>query len=290
MKILLTGRHGQVGWDLERAIASVGDVIAFDRHTLDLAKPEQIVARVREVKPQVIVNAAAYTGVDAAEKEPEIAMAINGVAPGILAEEAKRLGALLVHYSTDYVFDGIKSSPYMEQDVPNPINVYGKTKLAGETAVQESGCRHIILRTAWVYSYRGKNFLRTILRLAKEKPELRVVDDQHGAPTWAHEIAGVSAKILENPAQPDGVYHLTASGDTTWCGFARAIIELRALQTAVLPIESSEYPAVAARPANSLLSNSKLHDTFGLALPHWSTGLRQCLAALSSESLGAGNG
>ena len=284
MKFLLTGRNGQVGWELERSLASVGEVIACDRQALDLAKPEQIVARVRDTRPDVIVNAAAYTAVDLAEKEPEAAMAINGTAPGILAEEAKRLGSLLVHYSTDYVFDGTKASPYTEDDLPEPISIYGKTKLAGERAIQECGGRHLILRTAWVYSHRGKNFLLTILRLAQEKPELQVVDDQHGSPTWAREIAAASARILGHPAQPDGVYHLTAAGDTTWCGFARAIIDARGLHTPVVPISSSEYPAAAARPTNSLLSNAKLRDTFGFNLPEWSAGLNQCLASPSQAS------
>jgi dTDP-4-dehydrorhamnose reductase len=259
---------------------SIGEVVAFDRQTLDLANPEQVTACVRKTRPDVIVNAAAYTAVDAAESESDTAMAINGTAPGILAEEAKRLGSLLVHYSTDYVFDGSKDRPYTEQDPPNPINVYGKTKLAGERAVQDSGCRHVILRTAWVYADRGKNFLLSILRLAKEKPELRVVDDQYGAPTWARDIAGASVRILEQPIQPDGVYHLTAAGDTTWCGFARAIIKVQGLQTRVVPIASSEYPFAAARPTNSLLFNTKLSDTFGFSLAEWSAGLNQCLASL----------
>lgn len=281
MRFLLTGRNGQVGWELERALASLGEVIACDRQALDLAKPEQIVARVRETRPDVIVNAAAYTAVDLAEQEPGQAMAINGTAPGILAEEARRLGSLLVHYSTDYVFNGKKDSPYTEEDLPDPISVYGKTKLTGERAIRESGCRHLILRTAWVYSDRGKNFLLTILRLAKEKPELRVVDDQHGAPTWARDIAAASVKILQHQTQPDGIFHLTAAGDTTWCRFAKAIISASGLQTPVVPIASSEYPVAAARPANSLLSNAKLRDTFGFSLGEWSAGLNQCLAAPS---------
>jgi dTDP-4-dehydrorhamnose reductase len=284
VRILLTGRNGQVGWELERALVSIGEVVAFDRQTLDLANPEQVTACVRKTRPDVIVNAAAYTAVDTAESEPDTAMAINGTAPGILADEAKRLGSLLVHYSTDYVFDGSKDRPYTEQDPPNPINVYGKTKLAGERAIQDSGCRHVILRTAWVYADRGKNFLLSILRLAKEKPELRVVDDQHGAPTWARDIAGASVKILEQPIQPDGVYHLTAAGDTTWCGFARAIIKARGLETSVVPIASSEYPVAAVRPMNSLLSNVKLNDTFGFCLPDWSTGLHQSLALPTRET------
>jgi len=284
VRILLTGRNGQIGWELERALAPIGDVIALDRQMLDLAKPDELITRIREIKPDVIVNAAAYTAVDTAEKELDLAMAINGIAPGILAREAKRLGALLVHYSTDYVFDGSKESPYTEQDAPNPINVYGKTKLAGERAVKESGCRYLILRTAWVYSDRGRNFLLTILRLAKEKPELRVVGDQHGAPTWARDIANASLRILSSADRPDGIYHLTAAGDTTWCVFASHIFKVQGMQTQVVPIISSEYLVAAARPANSLLSNAKLHDAFGVRLPAWHDGLKRCLATFGSEA------
>jgi len=183
VKIFLTGCNGQVGWELNRSLSALGEVLAFDRHGLDLENPDELVSRVREARPDLIVNAAAYTAVDAAEKGPERAMAVNGTAPGILAEEAGRLGALLVHYSTGYVFDGSKRSPYTEDDAPNPANVYGKTKLAGEEAIRSSGCRHLVLRTAWVYSDRGRNFLVTMLRLARDKPELRVVNDQTGAPT-----------------------------------------------------------------------------------------------------------
>jgi dTDP-4-dehydrorhamnose reductase len=284
MRILLTGRNGQVGWELERAFASFGDVVAFDRQNLDLANPDQIVSRVRDTRPDVILNAAAYTAVDQAEQEPELAMAINGSAPGILADQAKRLGALLVHYSTDYVFDGKKASPYTEDDTPNPINIYGKSKLAGERAVRESGCRHLIFRTAWVYSDRGRNFLLSILRLAKEKPELRVVDDQHGAPTWARDIARASLKILEDASQPEGTYHLTAAGDTTWCGFATNIVARRGFLARVVPIKSSEYPMPAARPANSLLSGARLHRVFGFSLREWRMGLDECLATFAGAT------
>ena len=195
-KILLTGKNGQVGWELERSLQPLGQVIAFDRSGLDLASPDSIRAVIREVKPELIVNPAAYTAVDKAESEPDLAMAVNGVAPGIIAEEAKRLGAALIHYSTDYVFDGTKAEPYTEDDVPKPINVYGKTKLAGEQAVQAIGVPHLIFRTSWVYGMRGKNFLLTILRMAKEKDELRIVDDQFGAPTWSRMIAETTAQVL----------------------------------------------------------------------------------------------
>jgi dTDP-4-dehydrorhamnose reductase len=281
MRILLIGRNGQIGWELERNLVPLGEIVACSRKELDLVEPEQIVAPVREVKPDVIVNAAAYTAVDAAENDVDVAMAVNGSAPGVLAQEAKRLGALLVHYSTDYVFDGTKIDPYTEDDAPNPINVYGKTKLAGERAIQESGCRHLILRTSWVYSDRATNFLLTILRLMREEQELRIVDDQHGAPTWARDIAGASVKILKHPTEPHGIYHLTAAGDMTWCGFARAIIEARGMHTPVVPIASSDYALAAVRPTNSLLSNAKLRDTFGFCLPEWSAGLNQCLTSPS---------
>ena len=198
MKILLTGRNGQVGWELERALAPLGEVVATDRSTLDLADPDAIRRVVREVKPEIIVNAAAYTAVDKAESEPELAMRINGFAPGVLAEEAKRLGALLVHYSTDYVFDGEKATPYVEEDEPNPINVYGRTKLAGERAIQASGCRHLILRTSWVYGARGKNFLLAILRKARDAQELRVVADQVGAPTSVELVARSTLAALRH--------------------------------------------------------------------------------------------
>ena len=277
MKILLTGRNGQLGWELERAVMSLGEVVAYDHQSLDLTKPDLIVSRAREVRPDLIVNAAAYTNVDSAEKEPEMAMAINGTAPGVLAEEAKRLGSLLVHYSTDYVFDGTKRSPYTEQDVPNPVNVYGRTKLAGEEAIQASGCQHLILRTAWVYSGRGRNFLLTMLRLANEKPELRVVADQTGAPTWARELAVATRRILNHSSAPRGTLHVTASGETTWFEFAKSIIEISGLQVPVLPIKSEDYPMPAARPGYSVLEISKLTTQLGISMRHWKSGLADCL-------------
>jgi dTDP-4-dehydrorhamnose reductase len=280
MKILLTGRNGQVGWELERTLGPLGEVIAFDRSGLDLAKPDEIVARVRAVNPEIIVNPAAYTAVDKAESEPDLAMAINGTAPGILAEEGKKIGALLVHYSTDYVFDGEKAEPYVETDPTNPLSAYGRSKLAGEQAITASGADHLIFRTSWVYANRGKNFLLTILRLAKEKPELHVVADQFGAPTWARDIATVTALVLaRRPAKadiPSGVYHLTAAGRTTWHGFAQKIVELAGLSTPVAAIPASEYPTPARRPRNSVLDSARLEEMFGVALPAWERAVTLC--------------
>ena len=292
LKILLTGKNGQVGWELERSLQPLGQVFAFDRAGMDLANPDAIPRVIREVKPDLIVNAAAYTAVDKAESEPELAMAINGVAPGIIAEEAKRLGAALIHYSTDYVFDGTKAGPYTEDDVPNPINVYGKTKLAGEQAVQAIGVPHLIFRTSWVYGMRGNNFLLTILRLAAERDELRVVNDQSGAPTWSRMIAEATAQIIGqtqgcswehgvSAAGNYGMYHLSAAGATTWFEFARQILELVATQRSsdlslrplrsicLTPIPTCDYPLPASRPTFSLLANAKLEREFGLTLPDW---------------------
>jgi dTDP-4-dehydrorhamnose reductase len=281
VRILLTGKNGQVGWELERTLGPLGEVIAFDHSGLDLAKPGEIVARVREVKPDVIVNPAAYTAVDKAESEPELAMAINGTAPGILAEEAKKLGALLVHYSTDYVFDGTKEEPYVETDAPNPLSAYGRSKLAGEQALAASGVDHLIFRTSWVYANRGKNFLLTILRLAREKPELRVVADQFGAPTWARDIATATTLVLARRAAradiPSGVYHLTAAGRTSWHGFAQKIVELSGLATPVLPITTADYPTPAKRPTNSGLDNARLARTFGTVHPSWERSVALCV-------------
>jgi dTDP-4-dehydrorhamnose reductase len=286
MKILLTGKSGQVGWELARCLLPLGQVVAFDHASLDLADPDQIVARVRELKPQLIVNAAAYTAVDRAESEPELAMQINGVAPGILAEEAKHLGALLIHYSTDYVFDGKKPTPYLEADSPNPINAYGRSKLEGERGIQASGCRHVILRTSWIYGLRGKNFLLTILRLARERRELRVVDDQVGAPTWCRDLAAVTAQLTkEAEAEKTGsLYHLTSGGATTWCGFAREILKTRGIDTPVKAISTAEYPTLAKRPANSLLSCAAILTRWKLDLPEWRVSLAMCLREASSAA------
>lgn len=288
MKILVTGRNGQVGWELQRTLAPLGEVVALDRQALDLRNPDAIRAVVREIKPHLIVNPAAYTAVDKAESEAEVAQAVNGVAPGILAEEAKRLGAALIHYSTDYVFDGSKNGAYREEDAPCPINVYGKTKLAGEDAVRAVGVPHLILRTSWVYGVRGKNFLLTMLRLGKEREELKIVADQNGAPTWSRLIAEATAHIaaqrLTRLQELDGIYNFTASGCTSWHGFAEAIFAHAARTTPspekilrLTPIATSEYPLPAPRPANSVLSGDKLRREFGLVMPDWRDNLNLCL-------------
>jgi len=284
---MLTGKNGQVGWELQRTLAPLGEVVALDRRQLDLSDSKQIRELVREIKPNLIVNAAAYTAVDKAESEPETAMAINGVAPGILAEEAKRIGSAIIHYSTDYVFDGNKTSPYTEDDTPNPLNEYGRTKLAGEQAVKAAGSPYIILRTGWVYGTRGKNFLLTILRLAHEREELSIVDDQTGAPSWSRMLAEATAQILSDDynalAAKRGIYHMTASGSTTWYGFSKAILALdpnsnEQVCKYVRPISSAEYPIPARRPAYSVLSNAKLQSAFGLVLLGWEQGLNLALA------------
>jgi dTDP-4-dehydrorhamnose reductase len=283
VRVLLLGKNGQVGWELERSLAPLGEVAAFDHRGLDLTDPGMIIARVREVKPAVIVNAAAYTAVDKAEADNDRAMAINGTAPGILAEEAGRLGAMLVHYSTDYVFDGTKAAPYREEDKPNPINAYGRSKLAGEHAIRATGCRHLILRTSWVYGMRGSNFLVTMLRLARARPELRVVADQFGAPTWARHLADATAillgKIETRQAGATGIFHLAAAGETSWHGFAAAILRATGSSASVVPIPTTEYPTPARRPANSRLDGGRLLETWGIGLPDWEQGLAQCVAA-----------
>jgi dTDP-4-dehydrorhamnose reductase len=289
VRILLTGKNGQVGWELSRALAPLGEVVAFGREELDLAVPDRIVSAVRTVRPDVIANAAAYTAVDRAESEPEEARAINAVAAGVLAEEAKRAGALLVHYSTDYVFDGAKNAPYVEEDPPNPLNAYGRTKLAGEDSIRAAGASHLILRTSWVYAARGQNFFMTVLRLLREKSTLRIVSDQIGAPTYAGALAGATAELLRRYdtsalAKMSGTYHATAGGSTSWYGFATQIarLERAALPQipSILPIPSSEYPLPAPRPKNSRLSNEKLLRRFGVKLPAWETCLEACHARL----------
>ena len=289
MRILLTGKNGQVGWELSRTLAPLGEVMAFDRSAMDFAAPDQIVSAVRSVQPDVIVNAAAYTAVDRAESEPDTALAINAVAVGVLAGEAKRAGALLVHYSTDYVFDGTKDAPYAEEDPPNPLNAYGRSKLAGEYAIRAAGVPHLILRTSWVYAARGKNFLTTILRLLREKSALRIVSDQIGAPTSAGALADATAELLRRHdsaalAKMSGTYHVTAGGSTSWHGFAKQIarLEQAALPRtpSIEPIPSSEYPLPATRPKNSRLSNEKLFRCFGVRLPPWEACLEACHAQL----------
>lgn len=287
MKILLTGCAGQLGRELKRSLASLGELVACDRRQLDLAQPEALRAAVRTVVPTIIVNAAAYTAVDKAEAEPAAAEAINTVAPGVLAEEARRIGALLIHYSTDYVFDGAKPAPYTEGDVPAPLSAYGRSKHMGELAIAASGARHLIFRTSWVYGLHGANFMKTMLRLGRERDELSVVGDQIGAPTWTRHLADVTALVLARhdlPNLPGGLYHLAAAGETSWHGYAEAIFA--AAQAAglldkspvVRRITSADYPLPAARPANSRLDCSRFRRDFGLALPDWRTGLTDCLA------------
>ena len=285
MRILLTGRSGQVGYELQRALASLGDIIAPDRAELDLAQPPTIERALAAHQPDIVVNAAAYTAVDRAEAERDLAVTVNAAAPVVIAREAARLGALLVHYSTDYVFDGEKKAPYIEDDAPNPISVYGASKLEGEKAIRASGCRHLIFRTSWVYAARGKNFLLTVLRLAGERPELRIVDDQFGAPTTARMLARATEAVLARPwdDRASGTYHMTAAGRTTWCGFAREIVAAKGLATPVVPIRTEEYPLPARRPRNSVLDNTRLHRTFGVHLPNWQEGLSQTLAELARD-------
>ncbi|HET6265541.1 MAG TPA: dTDP-4-dehydrorhamnose reductase [Usitatibacter sp.] len=300
IRALVTGARGQVGTELVRELAGRVEVIAHDRSTLDLADPAQIAARVREARPDLIVNAGAYTAVDKAETDAEAARAVNAVAPGVLGEEARRANALLVHFSTDYVFDGTKRSPYVESDATNPLGVYGSTKLAGERAIAAAGCRHVILRTSWVYGPHGKNFMLTMLRLAEGRDELRVVDDQRGAPTSSRALARLVRELLDRNgdldeiaraevdqcAERSGLYHATAAGETTWFGFAQAIFnemsrrDRGARVPRLVPITTREYPMPARRPANSVLSNARLHDAFGVSIPDWRRGLEESVSAL----------
>lgn len=299
MRILLTGATGQVGWELRRTLAPLGQITAFGRDALDFRDRMALRNVVREFAPNLIVNACAYTAVDNAEADFETAEMVNGIAPGILAEEAKRIGAILVHYSTDYVFDGTKSSAYDETDSPNPMNAYGKTKLMGEQAIQTVGGDYLIFRTSWVYGSRGKNFLLSMLRLAKTQRELRIVNDQIGAPTWCRMIAEMTALILaRNVVQQgsdrllelgkqSGVYHLTAAGSTSWFGFAEAIFsrispEMNIERPRLLPIPASAYPTPASRPSNSVMDNGLLQRTFGLAPVSWEYMLTTCMEEITA--------
>lgn len=294
MKILLFSKIGQVGWELNRSLLPLGEIISLEKEDADFSRPESLRKIVQEIKPDVIVNAAAYTAVDKAEEEEALAAAINGLAPGVLAQEALKLGALLVHYSTDYVFDGTKETPYVETDIPNPLNAYGRTKLSGEQAVQTSGCDYLIFRTSWVYTSRGNNFLLTILKLAKEKDELSIVSDQIGSPTSARLIAETTSRCInkaENERQAgvfsSNLYHLTTSGSTSWHGFAKEIasivgkkIDLKLKARDIKAISTIDYPTPAKRPKNSRLSLKKLENDLGVDMPGWQQTLLLCLEDL----------
>ncbi|NNB47085.1 dTDP-4-dehydrorhamnose reductase [Pseudomonas chlororaphis] len=286
LKILISGQHGQVSQALQQRLGNQYELIVPGRGLLDLTNPDAIRQQVRSLRPQLIINAAAHTAVDQAESEPELAFAINASAPGVFAEEARELGIPLIHYSTDYVFDGSKQAPYTEDDEPNPLSVYGQSKLAGERAIGAAGGEHLILRTSWVYSNTGKNFLLTMQRLLQEKPHLRVVADQIGAPTWASTIAASTAALIERwqAGRPGawGTYHLTAGGETSWFGFAQAIGEhLLAQGKACATLEaipSSAYPTPAPRPLNSRLDCSRLAREWSVVQPQWRSALHECLA------------
>lgn len=297
MKLLVFGGTGQVGWELQRSLAPLGEVVAPDRegrrgYRGDLLQLEELARTVREVKPDVIVNAAAYTAVDRAESKPELARAINADAPALLAREARDGSALLVHYSTDYVFDGSGRRPWRPDDATGPLNVYGSTKLQGEVAIRESGCSYLVFRTSWVYSRRGSNFLRTFVRLARERDTLQVVDDQVGAPTGAELIADVTAHAIRRLRQSDaagGIYHLTAAGETSWHGYARFILDcaelagessLRLEPDALGAVSSDAYPSAARRPRNSRLDCTGLERSFNLRLPDWRNGVRRALTEM----------
>lgn len=293
LNILLTGSTGQIGWELARSLMPLGRVMVPERSQFDLAKLDTLAALTNALQPDVIVNAAAYTAVDKAEEENDLAMTVNARAPGVLAAAARDHGALMVHYSTDYVFDGRTREPYSEEDAPCPRSAYGRSKLAGDEAVRASGADHLIFRASWVYAARGRNFMKTILRLAREREELRVVADQFGAPTWARLIAEVTALALHQDLArrkhgefKSGTFNLTAAGETSWHGFASAIVAAARKRGAalkcrvVVPITTAEYPLPAARPANSRLLGTKLAERYGLEMPGWDCGMHLCLAEL----------
>jgi dTDP-4-dehydrorhamnose reductase len=294
VKILLFGKNGQVGWELNRSMQPLGEIIAVDIEDVDFSEPESLRKIVQDESPDVICNAVAYTAVDKAEDDEELALKINGIAPGVLAEEAKKIGALLVHYSTDYVFDGTKTSAYVETDAPNPINAYGRTKLAGELAVQSSGCDYLILRTSWVYASRANNFMLTMLKLAQEREELGIVFDQVGAPTSARLIAETTLLCLQQATRErlvgvfsSDLYHLTASGHTSWFGFTEEIVKLarnslnQQLKLKELkPIPTADYPTPAKRPMNSQLALTKLESIYTVQMPDWKESLAVCIVEL----------
>jgi dTDP-4-dehydrorhamnose reductase len=298
MKLLLTGPNGQVGFELRRALAPLGEVIALDRSRCDLTDPESLRAAIREACPDIIVNPAAYTAVDKAESDETTARAVNAIAPGIIGKEAARLRALVIHYSTDYVYDGTKEAPYLESEPTNPLSVYGRTKLEGEQALTASGARHLIFRTSWVYGVHGANFLKTILRLAREREELRIVADQFGAPTGAALIADATAQVIgqflrtdKKENFPSGIFHLTASGATSWHEYA-VLIAQRAQAAGILlklkpdriqPIPASDYPVPAPRPQNSRLDCGLLQSAFGIRLPRWDIGLEHALEVIVKD-------
>jgi dTDP-4-dehydrorhamnose reductase len=289
MKILLTGTNGQVGYELQRQLHDMGEIVALGRDQMDLSDLDEVREVIRSVKPSLIINPAAYTAVDHAELNAELALRVNAEAPEVMAEEARKLGAAMIHYSTDYVMDGTKCTPYTEEDQPSPRSVYGRTKLAGDEAIQAAGIPHLILRTSWVYGRRGKNFLMTMLRLAQERDELRIVGDQHGTPTWCRTIATATAQILKQASAAEdaqqwwrekgGLYCLTAQGKTTWHGFTQEIMTNAGLPKTprVIAINTKDYPTFAERPAYSVLSCSKLEKAFGLTPPPWEQGVRQCM-------------
>jgi dTDP-4-dehydrorhamnose reductase len=295
MKILLFGKNGQVGWELNRSLLPLGEIIALAREQADFSKPESLRQIVRDVNPDVIVNAVAYTAVDKAEQEAGLATIVNEVATGVLAEEALRIDALLVHYSTDYIFDGTKTSPYVETDRPAPVNVYGRTKLAGEVAIQSSGCDYLIFRTSWVYAARGNNFLITILKLAQQRKELSIVNDQVGSPTSARLIADTTVLCVQQAMKEkiegmfsSGLYHLTTSGNTSWYGFTKEIVKYAAdsmnLHLTIKDINAiptSEYPTPAKRPMNSQLELTKLETVFTIKMPDWKDALHQCMEEIA---------
>ncbi len=285
-KILLFGAQGQLGRELAALLPSQGDTVARDRRALDITDASALAKTVRDVRPQFIVNAAAYTAVDRAESEQDTAYAINGSAPGVIADLARGVGAILIHYSTDYVFDGSQQMPYTESVAPRPINVYGASKLAGERAIAASGASALTLRTSWVYARHGQNFLMTMQRLAQTRDEIRVVNDQYGVPNWTRVIARMTAALIARGradlAERSGLYHLSASGSTTWFEFARAILAERAVR--VVAITTAEYPTPATRPRYGVLDSSRFCRTFGVTLPHWTAMLRECLKASAEPS------
>jgi dTDP-4-dehydrorhamnose reductase len=304
MKILITGKSGQVGHELDTHFHGLGQVISLDRSGMDLSNLKQVRDVIQTIKPHLIINPAAYTAVDKAEQEAELAMRVNGEAPAVMAEEARKIGAAVIHYSTDYVFDGSKADAYTEDDSTNPLNIYGKSKLAGELAIRSSGVPHLIFRTSWVYGGFGKNFMLTMLRLGQEREELRIVDDQFGTPTWSRTLAlqtkaiiqSIYSEALQKTESCDemvdhtkfeeltGVYHLTGQGQTTWYGFAKSIFENSSLKKKprIHPISTEDYPLPAKRPKNSVLNCDKFERVFG-SLPHWEEALRLCESSMPKE-------